>query len=390
MIRIRGSILFGKLFGLMALQIAMLLGWRTYDVYQNKILLSLQYGSLGDFFLLLQGLLAIVIEPLMGAYSDRILAKNGSRFLSIVLGVTVAGLIFVASAVVFRSEPGPLLRGLVPLLMALWIAAMTSFRSPAASLLYRYTASQTLPMAVALLVMVNGIMGALGYYLNQMILGLGVSLAFGLAGVVLGIGVLILRFVSKEEKPTEPPPREPISSSLLAYIFGMGFGVGVSLNLLLVASPGLLLKGLGGLDLEAIKAILLLISALLCIPAAILAMLWSVKKLLFVGVSLLFVVLGVVLLGGAFGGWLFLVLLGILLGVVLNSLFPFVLSIVPGTRAGLGSGVLFSGLGASFLVYSLLSRALSLASLSGVALLFASSVLVILCAEKSAPGERPN
>lgn len=371
-----------KLLGLIALQVAMLLGWRTYDVFQGQILSSLQLSSLGVVFLLLQGSLAILIEPLMGAFSDRVLLKSGSRFLSIVLGVTVAGLVFVASSALLRGEPSGTLRLIVPVLMALWITAMTSFRSPAAALLYRYAATQTLPIAVALLVMVNGVIGAFGFYINRFLLELGASLAFGLAGVVLVIGVLILRFVSREDRP---PAGElvlsPVSWGRLALLWGLGLGVGVSLNLLLFTAPSLL--AVSSLDAEGIKATLMLLSALFCIPAAIVAMSWGVKQAFRISVVALFVVLGLILFEAPIPGWVSLGLLGGLLGLALNTMLPFAVSLVPEGRAGLGTGTLFSGVGASFLLYSILGQVSPLSSLGGFGLLLVASVLVLVCIEKS-------
>jgi hypothetical protein len=378
MIQIRGAIFFRKLMGLVALQVAMLLGWRTYDLYQSQILLAVGFATLTTWFLLLQGILAIVIEPVMGAFSDRVLVKSGSRFLSIVLGVTVAGLIFVASSAILRGTPTGLVRTIVPILMAGWIAAMSSFRSPAVSLLYRYAATQTLPVAVALLVMVNGIIGAFGFYINQFLLSLGASLAFGLAGLVLGVGVVILRFVSKEDRPPIEDltlPTVPIGR--LSIIWGLGLGVGFSLNLLLYTAPTLLKAA--SLDVEGIRAVLLLLSALFCVPAALLAMVWGLKKSFQFSVVALFVVLSLLLFGVALSAWVYLVALGVLLGLALNTMFPLAVNLVPEGRAGLGTGVLFSGFGASFLLYSILGQVHQISSLSGFFVLLGASVLVLFC-----------
>ncbi|PSN17205.1 MFS transporter, partial [filamentous cyanobacterium CCP5] len=157
------SVLWGQVWGLAAVQGAITLTWVIYNLYLVELLSGLGFpAALATGLLIIENLLAMVMEPLMGAFSDRLQHNVGTQFPLISLGVILAAGLFLAIPTVLFWGQGPLLRWLLPLLMVAWALAMTVFRSPALSLLGRYAFRTNLPQAASVLTLVGGVTGAAG------------------------------------------------------------------------------------------------------------------------------------------------------------------------------------------------------------------------------------
>ena len=174
------------------MQGAITLLWVVYNLYLVQILTQLGLSQeLAVGLLVIENLLAMVVEPLMGSFSDRRQHQIGTRLPLISLGaVLAAGLCGVIPTVLVWGQ-GPLRWGL-PLLLIAWATAMAVFRSPALSLLGRYALGTQLPQAASILTLVGGLSGALGPLAGQFILGLGPFVAFTLGSAVLLLATLTL------------------------------------------------------------------------------------------------------------------------------------------------------------------------------------------------------
>jgi len=146
-------ILWPQVGGLALVQGSITLCWVIYNLYLGALLTALGFPQAWTATLLvIKNLLGMVMEPLMGTFSDRQQHLMGTRFPLIALGVVLsAGLFFLIPTALIWGQ-NAVLRWLLPLLLVAWAMAMTMFRSPALSLLGRYAFRTNLPQATSLLI----------------------------------------------------------------------------------------------------------------------------------------------------------------------------------------------------------------------------------------------
>lgn len=379
------SILWAQVWGLAAIQGAITLMWVIYNLYLVELLTSLGFPQpLATGLLVIENALAMVMEPLMGSFSDQLQHRVGTRFPLISLGAILTAGCFLAIPTGLLWGQGPLLRWLVPLLMVAWALAMTVFRSPAMSLLGRYAFNTQLPQAASILTLVGAIAGAAGPLANSFILGLGPGVAFGAGSAVLLLAALALgRFqpnaTVQPEKPDSEAPlpsAPPINFSNLGLIFGAGVGVALGFRLIMTTFPTVLKQNVTAVAPALVMGLVFISLALTAIPAGRWATRLGNRRAMTGGLAIL------VLLSGAINGVSNPVLgigvalaLGGGLSLVLNGTLPFALALVPPEKAGLGTGLYFSGGGLATSLFATLLKGDSLAP--GLKLLLAALAFLL-------------
>ncbi|MEO1068266.1 MAG: MFS transporter [Cyanobacteria bacterium J06638_6] len=345
------SIVWGPVWGLALMQGAITLLWVVYNLYLVQLLTQLGFAEgLALGLLVLENLLAMVIEPLMGTFSDRMQHQLGTRFPLISLGVVLAAGLFVVVPSTLIWGQGPLLRWGLPLLMVAWAMAMAVFRSPALSLLGRYAIGTQLPRAASILTLVGGLSGAMGPLAGQFILSLGPFVAFGLGSGVLILATLALRWLGPNEvvdgardmASTTASASTPWSG--LGLVFGAGVGVGLGFRLVMMALPATLTQQVPQANKPLVLGTLFVALALTAIPAGQLAQRLGNRRAMVLGLGTL---AALAVLVGAIAstamGMVLAALFGAALSLVSNGTLPFALAMVPPQRAGLGTGTYFSG-----------------------------------------------
>lgn len=384
------SVLWGQVWGLAAVQGAITLTWVIYNLYLVDLLTGLGFpASLATGLLILENLLAMVMEPLMGSFSDQFQHRIGTRFPLISLGIILSAGLFLAIPTVLFWGQGPLLRWLLPLLMVAWALAMTVFRSPALSLLGRYAFRTQLPQAASILTLVGGVTGAAGPLANQFILGMGPVVAF-----TAGSGVLLLATVALSRcRPNEsllenraedeglegsegdrtkaagamqrvqPVAKSALSFKNLGLIFGAGVGIALGFRMVMSTFPALLRQQVPEANPAWVMGVIFIFLALTAIPTGALATRLGNRRAMILGLALMTgltavmltvhtLVFGLVI--GAFIGGSF--------SLVANGTLPFALALVPPDRAGLGTGLYFSGGSAAMTLFGSLLQGTSLAA----------------------------
>ncbi|NEQ29488.1 MAG: SLC45 family MFS transporter [Leptolyngbya sp. SIO4C5] len=345
------SVLWRQVWGLAAVQGAIALTWVIYNLYLLDLLTGLGFPrGLAAGLLILENLLAAVMEPLMGSLSDRTQHWVGSRFPLIALGLILAAVCFLAIPAVFVWG-GAGLRGLLPITLVAWALAMTVFRSPALSLLGRYAFATQLPQAASILTLVGGVAGAMGPLAGNFILSLGPAVAFTIGSVVLVVAAAALRQVGPDRAIAPEKVAPPIASrwrdlSLpgLGLIFLAGVGITLGFRLLLSSFPTILSAQLPGPLVKLIVGLIFIALAVTAIPAGRLTLKLGNRRSMVVGLVLMAVLCGLVavtrsgLLAGAIA-----IAFGAAFSFVSNGTIPFALSLVPADKAGLGTGLYFSG-----------------------------------------------
>ncbi|MEM8604451.1 MAG: MFS transporter, partial [Cyanobacteria bacterium P01_H01_bin.121] len=205
-------ILWLQVWGLAAVQGAIALTWVIYNLYLKTLLVAFGFPVVAaTAVIIIENLLAALMEPLMGSLSDNMQYWFGSRFPFVAFGTVIASACFnmITTIYVFGSDTGPI-RWLLPIMMVAWALAMTIFRSPVLSLLGRYAFATNLPQAASILTLVGGLAGALGPISSQLILQLGPLFAFTAGSIVMLVGAAALRWVGPNQQvQAQPMAQDP-------------------------------------------------------------------------------------------------------------------------------------------------------------------------------------
>lgn len=349
------SILWPQVWGLGSLQSAIALTWVIYNLYLPQLLQQFGFPlALATMLLILENLLAVIMEPLMGSLSDRTQQTIASRFPFIAGGTILAAACFVTipTIALFGSLPHGL-NWLLPFVLVSWALAMTVFRSPALSLLGRYALSRDLPQAASILTLMGGLAGGMAPLASQFLLGLGPLVTFTIGSLILLVAAAFLRSVNPNRSIEDLPaktiqprssPSRFISWRNLGLILGIGCCATLGFRLLMDQFPKML--SLYGLENNkgAILGAIFLSLALTAFPAGTLATqlgnrLAMTLGLAGLGVSCLFLPLSTstpLAIGLA-------IAIGAILSLVNNGTVPLALSLAPVGREGLGTGLYFSG-----------------------------------------------
>ena len=307
------------MWGVAALLGVILFSFMAYGLYQPIILNNLGFGELAAWLGLAQGLLGAVLEPLVGGVSDRILRHFGNRLPMISIGTTIAALVFVILGLLVEGNLPSGLRWLVPFMMTVWVMAMIIFRGPGIALLIQFAPLEKLPQAGAVIVLVMGLVGALGPGMSILLKNIGASPTFIVGAIVLVLGATYLFSTTPRHTLTLPPweQRSPGSLALLSAIFLTGLGAGVEINLLFGLVPATVAsRWAGGIEPELITSTILLLSAITAVPLAKLTPSLGVVVAMGVSLGAIALLMGLTL---ASSNSVFLGILTLVIGIALGG-----------------------------------------------------------------------
>lgn len=376
-------VLWLQVLGLAAVQGAIALTWVIYNLYLDDLLLNLGFSAgLVTVIVVLENAMAAVMEPLMGSFSDQRQHWLGSSFPQIALGMILAALCFLGIPLVALVSAVSL-KSLLPITLVAWALAMTIFRSPALSLLGRYAFEVNLPQAASVLTLVGGVSGAMAPLASNFILGLGPLAAFSIGTVVLLLAAFVLRQVRPNQMVSSAPTMSAGNGRMqwanLPWIFATGATVGLGLRLLLQTFPKVVAQtGFG--QPRLIVVFLFLAVVVSALPCGQLAMRLGNRTAMAFGFGGMIVAAGVTAVMGAPGlAVMVAIAIGIFFSLIANGTLPYALSMVPPTRAGLGTGLYFSGGAVAIsLLTSIGSNLSSNSSLLFAAISFAAAAGCIL------------
>ncbi len=340
----------------MGLQACLQLGWIVYSTYQPVLLQRFGFTDLLPVFAVLGGFLGLVVEPLSGALSDRHGDQARGRLLPITVAVTVAGLIFLTTAALLR-QGSPWFSPGLPWLMVVWVVAVQWASSPNLAQLNEAVSLRSLPLAVAVLTVSQGLIGAFSGDLARLALGLGPAATFLLGALVLALGLTVLRTGRSAAFPSFrsgqgsggrqglASPLGPADLVQAALLLGLALAVGGLGQIPLDLLPRLARSVPPGPETWGPGSLLLLCSAIGAPLTARAVGRWGRLPSLAAGILLLAGVLVVSLLLPRGPGIPQLVLLGVLYSLVVTSLTATALTVLPIGRSGLGAGLALGGTG---------------------------------------------
>jgi Na+/melibiose symporter-like transporter len=344
------KVLWLQVWGLAAVQGAIALTWVIYNLYLVKLLTDLGFPKgLATVILIIENILAMVMEPLMGGLSDQAQRWIGTRFPFISVGVILSSVLFIAIPTFIAFNPSIAMRWVLPVLLVAWALAMTVFRSPALSLLGRYAFGTNLPQAASILTLVGGLAGAMGPFANKFILDLGPIITFSIGSFTMLAAAVALRLVNPQGSEASDSNQSAsnwrqISFPKLGLVFGAGVGVALGFRMMMQTFPQILDSQVAGANKGLILGGIFIALALTAIPAGKLASRLGNRQAMSYGLVAMAAFMGLmVLTHNGMMASLVAIALGGTFSLVSNGTIPFALSMVPQDKAGLGTGIYFSG-----------------------------------------------
>lgn len=264
-----------QLWSLAALYGSIIIGWIAYHNYQPKLLVQFNFTDFTFLLIIVQGIILTITPLIAGKIGDRFRFKAGHRIPIISSGISFAAMVFMAVAFTLFSNPGEVFRWILPLLIVLWLVAMSIFTSPALSTLELFTPIDKLPTAMAVLTIVANLVYSLEPVIVDLIDYLGAPITF-----MMGVAVFVSGYALKKNSlslfknnPAHPRAEFKLDTqrSNYSYIFFLGVAVGIPTTLLFNYFPDILeanLSTLFNMEGKWLLVVALFISAVLSLPAS--------------------------------------------------------------------------------------------------------------------------
>jgi len=265
-----------QLWSLAALYGSIVIGWIAYHNYQPKLLVKFEFTDFTFLLTVAQGLILTITPPIAGKLGDRFRFKEGHRLPIISSGISFAAMVFMAVAFTLLSNPGEVFKWILPLLIVLWLVAMSIFTSPALSTMELFTPIDKLPRAMAILTIVGSLIYALEPVIVDLIDFIGAPATFVAGGVAVFLSGYALKrnsmglFAQNTTRPRAAIMLDTQKSNYL-FIWVLGICLGFATTLLLKIFPDMLQNTLGNLwQIEGkwIVVLVLVVSAAFSIPAS--------------------------------------------------------------------------------------------------------------------------
>ncbi|OYE01811.1 MFS transporter [Nostoc sp. 'Peltigera membranacea cyanobiont' 232] len=339
------NILWVQVWVLAVVQGAITLTWLIYNIYLPQLLTQFGFpASLAVALVLFENALGAVLEPLMGGLSDQARRWVGTRFPFISVGMILASALFIAiPCVVSLIPPTTVMRSLLPIVLVAWALAMTIFRSPAMCLLGMYSTPAQLPLAVSVVTLAGGMIGAFKPISYKFILSLGPVYTFAIGSFVMLGAAAVLRLVNPPEAVVDRHQAEVVKLPLqkLALILGTGFGVAWGIRFLMDVLGKVLKTQLNTDNIDVLMVGIGLAIAIASIPAGIFAVKIGNRQAMLCGIGAIVPSLLIMISVGVQIPIIVLIVAGF--SLIVNGAIPFALGLVPQQWAGLGIGTYFGG-----------------------------------------------
>lgn len=353
------SLRWREIYALSALSAAVAFSWIAYHEYQPHLLEQFGFQDLGGFLTIAKALVLIIVPPVAGWLSDLLLRRTGKFMMVFSVGIGVTAMTFMAVATVLGFEAMAAIKGILPLLIVIWLIAMNMFTSPALSMLDGFAPSQKLPIAVAFLFFVTQMIYALEPILVNLVQFLGDTLTFIGGGILIAsLGFLFQRVSSDEvaerrKSVLQSDAPQSRNATFTAILFvGFIFGTANAFLVEYVPAKAEVIYEASPLFANYFSFGLLAFAALLALSVGGIVAKRGARKLLprfvqAVAVGLLLIIL----MEGRFLFTISCILLSTAFGLLSTTALPFAINNLSLRNMGLGVGVF---IGASYLVEGLL------------------------------------
>lgn len=340
-----GDVLWKQLISLSTLYASVIIGWIAYYNYQPQLLQEYNFKDLTLFLYIAQGIIMVVTPMIAGKLGDKFRMKAGKRLPLISAGVSFAAMIFMATAFTLYTDPGPIFRWILPVLIVLWLFSMSLFTSPAISTIELFVPVDKLPTAMAMLTIVYGLIYAIEPIIVDLINFIGAPLTFVAGGVAVFLSGLSLkgntRIISDVPKKTEVGKSDYTYAFALGIIYGLVTTVLFNLFPIWFETKKFTVFGLSG---GGITTVVLVFVAIMSLPMGK----FTEKRSVYFTILLSILITAVFVFGIFFSeGFTMLLVLLILFSIGYTmmsvSFLPLALSVIKDAQKVFGVGVFFAG-----------------------------------------------
>jgi len=347
-----------QIVSLASLEAAITIGWLAYEKYQPVLLTKFSFTEFASILLIAQGVLGAIFHPISGNWADKAFREKGTRFPVIISGAAFAAVIFLSVSVALNTDPGSILKWILPVLVVLWLAAMATFHSPAISLVESFTPVHKFPQVAAILTVVFGIIYTVEPFLIDILNTIGLTATFMLGGALVLLTAYSIKNISITP-PTEEDKKilekSVIDGSEKRDLFLTGFFVGLFKTLLLFAIPAVWVhheffasSKQFFKDPDYLQSGMLLFSAILAFPISKLVEKWGAPKSIIRGCIAAFIIaLPCLLIRNQTFSFIMIVVMGAVYSLLAISSLPYVLNRAKAGKAGLSIGLYYGGVSAS-------------------------------------------
>lgn len=196
------------------------ISWSLFNSYvpiflQNSILSAIPafpfVVALAGFFMGIDNLVAIIMNPLMGGRSDKTWNRFGRRMPFLIIGIPLAAAFFIGLPIV-ATVPGMFgLASLVILILGFDIS-MAIYRAPTVAMMPDFTPSEKRSPANGVINLMGGVGSIFAFVVGSILYGINPILAFGVTSLIMILALVILILVIRE--PEIPEEVEKVDQPL--------------------------------------------------------------------------------------------------------------------------------------------------------------------------------
>ncbi|MHA2428460.1 MAG: MFS transporter [Candidatus Hermodarchaeia archaeon] len=167
--------------------------------------------ALAGFFMGIDNLVAIIMNPLMGSRSDKTWNRFGRRMPFLIIGIPLAAGFFIGLPIA-ASVPGMLgLASLVILILGFDIS-MAIYRAPTVAMMPDFTPSKKRSPANGVINLMGGIGSIFAFVVGSILYRINPFLAFGVTALIMILALVVLVLVIRE--PEIPEEVEKVDQPL--------------------------------------------------------------------------------------------------------------------------------------------------------------------------------
>jgi MFS family permease len=259
-----------QMISLLALYASVIIGWIAYHRYQPALLDTFDMTEFEPILIWGQAIILILTPPLAGYLGDKYRNRLGNRLRIITLGVSFAAMIFMTVAfTLIVNPPRSFVLYALPVLVILWLFAMSLFTSPAISTIEMFSPSTKLPITVAALTITSDLLYSLEPVIVDIIDFLGGAATFAVGGIIVSISGYLLRknsmAITDDGKETRPDDFNP--KTKMGKVILLGVGMGLFSGIIIEVFPDYLdkLKSIMGMSGQWVSSLVLVLTAIFSI-----------------------------------------------------------------------------------------------------------------------------
>jgi len=334
-----------QIYGLMALNAAIVISWIAYHNYQPKVLELFHFQELSFFLVVAQATILVFIPIVAGWVGDAMIKRNGNNLVVFTVGISVTAMVFMCVAFVVGSTNMIDLTKALPVMIVVWLISMNIFHSPANSMLELFAPARRLPAAMAMMVLTTDLLYAFEPVVVNIVDWMGPVVTFAFGGVLLVVTGYFFKRTTRNINFTRTGEAAVKDSSFLPVIIaGLAFGL-VDAIIKEILPHWLMSKSDVALPIHTeglFVSMVLITAAIAAWPLSFQVDKIGERKGIAIGLTGAMISLGIVyIMPFAYLSLVFSLIAGVFLSLASVSAFPFALKNLSVKNITIGTGIFF-------------------------------------------------